>query len=124
MKKKKSDNPKIFTDKEVEILSEFLRENLDTSFSRKAKEYGINFEDMIRFHPLSQKIQEKRILLDLSIKDVSKQLKIPQYKLKYIENSSVKNIDIKILQDYVKLLKLDNWYKEWLKANPEFESKK
>ena len=123
MKKKKTERPNILSDIEVQILSQVLQENIGDKISQKAKELGINFEDVIRFSSLSKKIQEKRESLGITIKEVSKQLKVPQYKLKDIESNRTGNFNFKTLKDYIEYLKLDDLFKEWLEANPQFKFK-
>ena len=124
MKKKPSGTIKILSDEEVKKVSRILKDSLGISISQKAKKYGIDFEAMVRFHSLAEKIQERRESRHLTIKEVSKRLKVPQYKLKYIEESSLGNLSFKILEDYVKFLELDEWYKDWLNANPQFKTQK
>ena len=123
MKKKQTEKSNILSDKEVQILSQVLQESIGDKISKKAKELGINFEDVIRFSSLSKKIQEKRESLGLTIKEVSKQLKVPQYKLKDIESNRTRNFNFKTLKDYIEYLKLDDLFKEWLEANPQFKFK-
>ena len=123
MKDKRTERPKILSDKEIEILSKAMKESIGSSISKRAKELGLNFEDTIRFHSLAQTIQDKRESLNLTINDVSRQLKIPQYKLKDIESSHVSRLNFQELEEYVIYLELENWFKRWQKANPQFKSK-
>jgi len=123
MKEKHSKKSKILSDKEVDYLSKAMKEIIGDTISKKANELGVNFEDTIRFHSLSQRIQGKRESLGQTIKDISTRLKIPQYKLKAIESSQLSQLNFQILEEYVKYLGLENWFKKWLKANPKYKSR-
>lgn len=52
-----------------------------------------------------------------TLKQIALSLKVPQYRLKYIESSSVKNISVDILEHYIDHLGLRKWFDEWKKCN-------
>ena len=62
-------------------------------------------------------------ILGMSIKDVSKELKIPQYRIKAIEESSVGGIQYGFLERYVSFLGLETWFREWSEDNHDLLEK-
>ena len=79
--------------------------------------YSINIEDNVRFISVATRCQEARVKKGINIKETSFVLKIPQYRLKAIENGGVSRIHPNDLNAYIKYLDLDNWYKRWKYAN-------
>ena len=69
------------------------------------------------FMYISRLCQNKREEKGLTFKKISSQLKIPQYKLKYIEEDSISNIQPDILEKYIEFLGLKKEFDEWLKNN-------
>ena len=63
-----------------------------------AGKYDINMEDMIRFQLVSEKCHSEREKRGLAFKQIALSLKVPQYRIKYIESSSVKNINAELLR--------------------------
>lgn len=96
------------TDKIVEVMPN-LKDVLD--------KYDIRPKDMIRFQVVSGMCLSQREKKDLTLKQIALSLKVPQYRLKYIENSSVKNISAGILENYIDHLDLRRWFDEWKKCN-------
>ena len=79
--------------------------------------YDINPKDMIRFQIVSEMCQKEREKKNLTFKQIALDLKVPQYKLKYIESSSVKHINANILENYIDYLGLRRWFNTWKKNN-------
>jgi len=75
----------------------------------------INMKDMIRFQLVSEKCRSEREKRGLAFKQIALSLNIPQYRLKYIESSSVKNINADILKKYIDYLGLRRWFNFWKK---------
>ena len=123
MKKKSKIDTKILSDKEVKITSDSVKNLLGDRILEYAQQLGIKLEDTIRFHAVSAKCKERRESKKLNLKEIGHKLKVPQYKLRYIENGSVRNIEVEILYKYINFLGLSEWFQQWLKSNPKFESK-
>jgi len=87
--------------------------NLKKAFDK----YDINPKGMIRFKPVSEMCQNGREKKGLAFKQIALSLKVPQYRLKDIESSSVKNIKVDILEKYIDYLGLRDWFKLWKKHN-------
>jgi len=56
---------------------------------------------------------------EVSIKEISSALKIPQYKLKAIEENDVHSIVPEILDRYIELLGLGEEFQKWMEKNRE-----
>lgn len=95
-------------DKIVDIIPN-LKEALD--------KYNINPKDMIRFQVVSEMCRNERERKGLTFKQISVNLKVPQYRLKYIESSSITHITIDILEAYIDYLGLRKWFNSWKKHN-------
>jgi len=79
--------------------------------------YDINPKDIIRFQMVSEMCRNEREKKNLTFKQIALSLKVPQYRLKYIESSSVKNISADILENYIDYLELRKWFDSWKKHN-------
>ena len=122
MKKKSKLEKKILSDNEITSVGDAVKEFMGSHLVEYAESLGLNFEDTIRFHAVTSKCIEARESKQLSIKDVSQKLKIPQYKLKFVEKGSIKNIEPQILKSYIDFLGLSNWFKSWLKSNSQLNA--
>ena len=96
------------TDKIVEVMPN-LKDVLD--------KYDIRPKDMIRFQVVSEMCRSQREKNGLTLKQIALSLKVPQYRLKYIESSSVKYISTDILKSYVDYLDLRKYFNLWKKHN-------
>lgn len=99
---------KYIADRIVEIMP-----NLKEAFDR----YDISPKDMIRFRMVAEMCRSQRDKKGLTFKQIASILKVPQYRLKYIEDSSVKHINADILENYVDYLDLRKWFNSWKKHN-------
>ena len=95
-------------DRIVEIMP-----NLKEAFDK----YDISPRDMIRFRIVAEMCRNARERKELTFKQISLDLKIPQYRLKDVESSSVKNIIADILEKYIDYLGLRKWFNSWKKYN-------
>ncbi|MEK7868193.1 MAG: helix-turn-helix domain-containing protein [Candidatus Omnitrophota bacterium] len=76
-------------------------------------------KDMIRFNPVGNECGKVREQKGLSIKAVSAQMKIPQYRLSAIEKSDVKHIQPTILESYIDFLGIREWFDSWMRENAD-----
>ena len=77
----------------------------------------INAKDMIRFQFVSEMCRSEREKKGIAFKQIAVSLKVPQYRLKYIESSSVKDINAVILESYIDYLGLRKWFNLWKRYN-------
>jgi len=57
------------------------------------------------------------------MREVTKQLGVPQHHIKAIERGRLSEIDSLIMTRYVALLGIERWAKMWVAANPELAAK-
>jgi hypothetical protein len=81
--------------------------------------YGINMKGMIRFQLVSEMCRNEREKKGLTFKQIAISLKVPQYCLKDVESSSVKNIKVDILENYIDYLDLRRWFNKWKRCNKD-----
>ena len=111
LKKKKfidAETAGYIADKIVEVMP-----NLKEALGK----YDINPKHMIRFQVVSEMCRNEREKKELTFKQIALSLKVPQYRLKYIESSSVTNISADILENYIDYLGLRKWFNSWKKHN-------
>lgn len=112
----------ILTDSQVHTLSERVCAVLVNSF------LGMDWskhdsERIVRMMALSAKCKEAREKRCLSIKDVAGHLRIPQYRIKAIEDGAMPELDSSHLRSYVDFLNLKRWVRQWGEANPELANR-
>ncbi|MCM8771330.1 MAG: helix-turn-helix domain-containing protein [Candidatus Omnitrophica bacterium] len=94
---------------------------IDTALGQDlTKRLGRDFsKDMIRFHPVAQKCKQIRQEKGLTIKQVATSIKVPQYRLRAIEDSSLRYILFDVLKRYVDFLGLTDWFILWKDKNKD-----
>lgn len=111
---------KILTDEEIAAVTEQMQEAMGPVMAMFAEKYGISVEDTFRFTPVATRIEEGRTKRGLTLKQAAAALKVPQYRLRYIETCSTKRLDPEIVLRYLEFLGLKSWFGRWKKANAEF----
>jgi len=107
----------ILSEDEVEEMTRLLSEILREDFPHLPEEALDKVEENVRLEPLRKRFQSAREYRGLSIKEAAAQLKVPQYRLKAIEELNVSEIKPDIFRKYSALLGLDDWVSEWAAAN-------
>lgn len=113
----------ILSNEEVDIAVELLRSALGEPFGTFAKSHGISVEDTLRFLPVGRKCQAAREGRGSSIKQVAAELKVPQYRLKAVEDGGFRQLDPVVLKKYISHLGLTRWFRRWKNANVELAGK-
>jgi len=113
----------ILTDKQIKQLVKAAPLVFGPDMCDQMKSFGVNFEEVIRLSSLGAKCQEAREGLGLTIKKVAVQLRVPQYRLKSIEERHGTEILPNVLEKYIKLLKIEKWFQKWAEANPKMAEK-
>ena len=93
--------------------------NISPDIIQVLEKWGMNPRDIVTFTVLAEPIKLARTSRYLSIKDVGREIKAPQYKIKYIEECSISSISMPILQKYIAFLGLDDTFREWCQEFPE-----
>jgi hypothetical protein len=107
---------------EVEFLSgatlQFLRRNLaGNMFSQTA------IEESVRFDVLAKRCSTRREAKGLSVPQLSRLLKVPQYRLKAVDQGRLHDVDPTVLRKYVDHLGLGSWFRRWARENRELVSR-
>ena len=84
------------------------------------REFGFRVEDRLRMTPLARRFQAVREKRALTIKDAAFRLKVPQYRLRAVEDGSTRGFDADLFWKYVEFLDLSDWVSEWAEANRTF----
>ena len=101
---------KILSDHEVRLMARRLQEVMGQPF--------VNVEDDLRFMSVAARVQEARERKGLDLKKAAAALKVPQYRLRDIEQGRLKDLVPSILVRYVDFLGMKVWFGRWKKANP------
>ncbi len=91
MKSHKQTIPNI-TPEQMDELVGLAKFRIGERIASMISESKINMHQMVRFLPVAKYCQNKRKELNLSIKEISSKIKVPQYQLKAIEEASVSEI--------------------------------
>lgn len=75
--------------------------------------------DTILFGDVSRKLREAREKRSISVKEVSAELKIPQYRIKAIETGMFVEMLPGVLREYACFLDLSDWVERWMEKNRE-----
>lgn len=110
---------RLLTDDEIKAFTAHMSEFMGPAFVAMADVYGLSVEDSLRFQSLAVRLEEARTEKGLSLKEAAASLKVPKYKLDYIERTSMGNISPEIALRYIDFLGLTRWFYRWKKANAE-----
>ena len=113
----------ILEEEEVRLLAMAVREFLGDRVAEMADAHGASFEDNVRFGSVQASCVERRESLRRSIREVSHELQVPQYRLKDIESCRVKQIEPSVLARYVSYLGIGSWFQRWCNMNAELSSR-
>jgi hypothetical protein len=91
-----------------------VRQRLRFRFGRPR---GFDTGALIRFLPVSNSCKTARMNRWFSIREIASTLNVPQYRLRAIEESRLRDVDLRVLESYVACLGLEAWYGKWKKAN-------
>lgn len=78
---------------------------------------------MVSFKPLANLLKNKRTEINRDLRAFCKSNGFTQYKIKYIEESSVRNLDRDILAKYVRTINAEKEMKDWILKYPNVAKK-
>ncbi len=87
------------------------------------KTYGIDMDATLRFASVAEKCRAAREERGVSLKQAALKLKVPQYRLREIEDGRLPAIDGAMLNAYVELLGIKQWFFRWAKQNRALHAK-
>ena len=108
-----------FSKAQANLVVKRLREVLGPGVTDIMNKSGINPDHMVRFQYISTLCINARKQKQISLKQVSKKLKIPQYRLKDIESINIKTIVPDLLEKYIEFLGLTHPFYDWLRDNED-----
>jgi ribosome-binding protein aMBF1 (putative translation factor) len=97
----------------VQKVTEALGPEVAAMVSRS----GLNPNHMIRFLSIASLCRNRRQQRGLSLKDVSQELKIPQYRLRAIEGGMLRQVVLEALTAYTQYLGLADQLARWREEN-------
>ena len=116
-KKNKKINFPSFNHEQADNIVAYMKDMFGKEVTDVMDQSNLNMNHLVRFLYLSKLCQNTREEKGLSLKDISNQLKIPQYKLKAIENNEFSSFTKEILEEYIIFLGLKKQFDEWLENN-------
>src|SRR5437773_1419268 len=114
---------KILSDDEVRAMSRRLRKVIDPLLGELSSQYGLEIEDSVRFGAVATRLREAREARGLDLKTTSKTARVPQYRLRYIEECNLKHLRPSDLHAYIDFLDSNNWFARWSKDNPKLAAR-
>ena len=110
--------PKL-SNQQTELLVKRVQEVLGPEVADIMDQSGINPNHLVRFQYISSLCKNTRQQKQISLKQASQKLKIPQYRLREIEGGNIKAISLDFLNRYIDFLGLTNAFRDWLKDNED-----
>ena len=92
---------------------DFLRRNVGSHLPISLPQV----EQTVRLFSLAKRCSAARERRCLTITDVAKELKVPQYRLKAIESCRAAELEPNVLDQYIRFLGLNRWFSRWVSAN-------
>ena len=108
-----------FNKTQADMIVKRLREVLGPEVTAIMDKSGINPDHIVRFQYISSLCINARKQKQMSLKQVSEKLKIPQYRLKDIESMNIKTIVPDLLEKYIEFLGLTDAFYDWQKDNED-----
>ena len=104
---------------QAKLVIKKLRDVLGPEITDMLDKLGINSDHLIRVQYISSLCTNAREQKNISLKQASEKLKIPQYRLREIENGSTKAILPDLIDRYLDFLGLTDAFFDWLKDNED-----
>lgn len=110
---------KILTRPEAQTVAKLIRAALGEEIAQTMASLGIDAEATIRFGAVAHRCKTLREHRGLSLKEVAARLRVPQYRIRSIEEGYIRQVEGDVLQQYVRYLGLANWFRRWIQANQD-----
>jgi transcriptional regulator with XRE-family HTH domain len=107
----------ILTDDEVRAIVVAAEAAAGPDVVGTANKLGIDRDANVRLFAVRLQCANRREKLGLSLKQAAARLRVPQYRLRAIENGTLRDVDVEILRSYVQLLGVGRWFRRWVLAN-------
>ena len=109
----------ILTDEEVAFITQEMSLALGPETLEVVESLGLVMSDTVRWGSLRARCEEEREKRRLTLKDISLVLKIPQYRLRAIEQGTLREIKPELAHRYFHYLAIESWVKRWARGNAE-----
>lgn len=109
----------VLTRRQVESVAAEIRRVLGDDLVARTADYGVDVEAMVAFGPVAAHVQQAREAEGLALKDLARELRVPQYRIRDIEGSRINEIDPDVLRRVIERFGLGEWYRTWADANPQ-----
>jgi hypothetical protein len=119
MARKLREKTSILTDEEVALIEQELCLALGPDTLELVESLGLVVGDTVRWGSLRARCEEERETRGLTLKDISSDLKIPQYRLRAIEQGTLRELKTQFAHRYFHYLGIESWVKRWARANAE-----
>ncbi len=114
---------KILTEDEVKAILAEVREKLGEAAVQAALAAGRDLEGMVRFFPVTERCQKVREDKRVSLDDAAQAIDAKPEAIQAIETADLPRIQPGTLHRYLSYLKIDRWFSEWSKSNPQLASR-
>lgn len=101
------------------IVVKKMKEILGPEIVEMINASGLNPSRMIRFQYIASLCKNTREERGLSLKEASKQLKIPAYRLNAIEGSNIHQVVPDFFDKYIEFLGLSDEFEKWQQDNQD-----
>jgi len=108
-----------FNRQEADVIAAKMKEMLGPEAAAVVERSGLNANQMIRFMYIGSMCRSNRERKALDLKSISKQLKIPQYRLKAVEASDVGGVLPEVLEQYADFLGVGEVVEVWKEENED-----
>jgi hypothetical protein len=119
----KLDETRILSEEEVAQMTKALRKLLREEFPSMPPGFLSSAEDTVRMHSLCSRFRQARESMSLTFKEVATRLKVPQYRLKAVEEGHLSEIDSTVFTKYSDFLELEQWVSRWVESNGKLATK-
>lgn len=115
-------NNKTTHEKEAEKITKAVLEVMELHFDASLLQ-RTDLLAMTSFKPLADVLRNKRIEMNDDFKSYCKANGLPQYKIKYIEDGNIGNIDLMVFAKHIRILNAENELTDWISKYPGIAQK-
>lgn len=112
------DSTAILDPEQVEKMASAVRRLLGPTLLAQLPNAALDLENGIRFRAVAASCRQERERRGLTLKQMAVQVKLPQYRIKAVEEGSLTSIRSSALKKQISFLELQSWYDRWAAANP------
>ena len=107
----------ILAPEQIAAVKEGIERLLGSTVVSAFRDYRLDTEGTLRFMSVGAKLRGLRDMKGLELKEIAAHLRVPQYRLREIESSSIRNISGELVSEYAAFLGAERWLKRWSSMN-------